>query len=222
LIRAVRSAQRTAIRFAGRDRAGEGDAVDALVGDDLLTDVAGAGEQRDQTGRQVVEAGGEHQRRDRRQLGRLADDGVAGRQRGRELPGEQQQRVVPGDDRPDDTERLLEHERELGRLDRRDDPAGEVAAHLGVVVERGGGPADLVGVLDQWLAALERHRVRELVGPGSQPGRDLVQELGALGGRRRRPAGEGLARGGDRRVDLFGRGGPDLRDGLLGRGVLDG
>jgi len=170
----------------------------------------------------VVEARREHQRRDRCDLGWLADDGVAGGQRGRQLPGEQQQRVVPGDDRADDAEWLLEYQRELGRLDRRDDPAGEVAAHLGVVVERGGCPADLVGVLDQRLAALERHSARQLVGTRPQPGRNLVQQLGALGGRRRRPAGEGLARGGDRRVDLVGRGGPDLRDGLLGRGVLDG
>ena len=157
LTRATRSAQRGGDPLAGRDRAGERDAVDALVGDDPLADVAGAGEQVDDAGRQVLEARREHQRRERRQLRRLADDGVAGRERGRELPGEQQQRVVPGHDAPDDADRLLEHERELRRLDRRDHAAGEVAAHLGVVVERGGGPADLVGVLDQRLAALERH-----------------------------------------------------------------
>ena len=106
----------------------------------------------------------QHQRRERRQLGGLADRRVAGRQRGRELPGQQQQRVVPRHDAADHAHRLLQHERELRRLDRRDHAAGAVAPDLGVVVERGRGPADLVGVLDQRLAALERHRPGQLVG----------------------------------------------------------
>ena len=67
---------------------------------------------------------------------------------GRELPREQQQRVVPGHDAADDAHRLLDDQRQLGGLDRRDHAAGVVAADLGVVVEHGGGPADLVGVLD--------------------------------------------------------------------------
>ena len=57
---------------------------------------------------------------------------------------------------------------------------GEVPPHLGVVVECGGGPAHLVRVLDERLAALLRHDARQLVGAGAQPRRDLVQQLGAL------------------------------------------
>ena len=81
----------------------------------------------------------------------------------------------------------------------------ELRPELGVEVERGGRPADLVGVLDQRLAALERHHARELVGARAQPGRDLVQQLAALDRRAfAAHAAAGLARGGDRGVDLLG------------------
>ena len=102
----------------------------------------------------------QRQGRERCHLRRLADRRIAGGERRRELPGQQQQRVVPRDDAGDHPDRLLDDERQLGRLDRGDDPPGPVAPDLGVVVERGGRPADLVGVLDQRLAALERHRPR--------------------------------------------------------------
>ena len=102
--------------------------------------------------------GGERERGERGDLGRLADGRVAGRERRGELPGQQQQRVVPGDDAGGDADRLLDDERQLGRLDRRDHPAGRVAADLGVVVEGGRGPVDLVGVLDHRLAALAGHQ----------------------------------------------------------------
>ena len=54
----------------------------------------------------------------------LATTRVARRERRRDLPGEQQQRVVPGDDAADDPERVLDDHRQLARLDRRDHPAG--------------------------------------------------------------------------------------------------
>ena len=174
--------------LAGVDRTGEGDAVDALVAHDLLADVARAGDDVDHSGRQVLEAVGQRERGQRRHLGRLADGRVAGGERGRELPREQQQRVVPGHDAGDHAHRLLEHERELRGLDGRDHAAGEVAAHLRVVVERRGRPADLVAVLDERLAALERHQPAKLVDAGTQARRHLVQQLGALDRRRVRPA----------------------------------
>ena len=130
----------------------------------------------------------EHQRRQRRQLGGLADRRVAGGQRRRELPGQQQQRVVPGHDAADHAHRLLQHQRELRRLDRGDHAAGAVAPDLRVVVERGRRPADLVGVLEQRLAALERHHARQLVGARAQPRGHLVQHLAALDRGRARPS----------------------------------
>ena len=206
----------------GLDRARERHAGDALVVDDRRAHVAGAGHQVHHAGGQVREALGQHQRRQRRELGRLRHDRVARGDRRRQLPGEQQQRVVPRHDAAHGADRLLHDERELGGLDRRDHAAGEVAAHLGVVVEGRRGPADLVGVLDQRLAALERHHPRQLVGARAQPRGHLVQQLGALDGRERGPGREGLARGGHGRVELLGRRQPDGGHGLLGGRVLDG
>ena len=187
---------------AGADAAGERDAVDPLVVDDPLADVAAAGQQRDEAGRKVVHARRERQRRERRELGRLAERGVAGGEHRRELPGEQQQRVVPRHDAGDEPERLLQHERELRRLDRRDHPALRAARQLGVEVERARRPADLVAVLDQRLAALAGHQLGQLVGAGAQPRGDLVQRLRALGGRRRGPLALGAAGVLDRGVEL--------------------
>ena len=51
---------------------------------------------------------GEPERGERRQLGGLEHDGVAARERGAELPGGDVEREVPGDDQPDDAERLAE------------------------------------------------------------------------------------------------------------------
>ena len=61
---------------------------------------AGAGDDVDHARRQVglLADLGEQQRRQRRGLGRLEDDGVAGRERGRDLPGQHQEREVPRDD----------------------------------------------------------------------------------------------------------------------------
>ncbi len=92
------------------------------------------------------------------------------------------------------------------RLDRRDHPAGVVAADLGVVVEGRRRPLQLVAVLEQRLAALGGHRPRQLLGVLAQPPRHLVQQLAALAGGRARPARPGLPGGGHGRLDLLGRG----------------
>ena len=151
----------------------------------------------------------------------LTDDRVARGERRSDLPRQQQQRVVPGHDAADDAHRLLQDERELRRLDRRDHAARRAAADLRVVVERGGDPADLVGVLDQRLAALERHEPGELVGAGAQARRDLVQHLAALDRRRARPGARRVARRGDRGVDLLGGRRGDAREHGFVVGILD-
>ena len=87
---------------AGRDAAGERDPVHALVVHQPLADVAAARQQRDEPGRQVLDARRERERGERRELRRLAQCGVAGGQHGRELPGQQEQRVVPRHDAGDE------------------------------------------------------------------------------------------------------------------------
>ncbi len=172
--------------------------------------------------RQVVEARRERQGRERGQLGRLADRRVAGGERRRQLPGEQQQRVVPGHDAADGADRVLDHQRQLAGLDRGDHPPGGVAADLGVVVERRRGPADLVGVLDQRLSALERHQLGELV---------AFAPAGAVrpraASRRAPPRASAPSRAARRAAAAIAAstwaavGKPDRRDGLLGERVLD-
>ncbi len=192
--------------LARLDRAGERDAVDALVGDDRLADLPGAREDVDHPCREVLEALGERERRERGQLGRLGDDRVPGCERRRDLPRQQQQRVVPGDDAADDAHRLLEDEGKLRRLDRRDDAAGEVTPELRVVVEGRRRPSNLVRVLDQRLAALLGHQLGELVRAGAHLRSDLVEHLPALDRGRRGPGARRFPRRRDRCVDLLGRG----------------
>ena len=206
---------------AGADAPGERDAVDALVVHDPLADVATAGQQRHEAGREVVHARRERQRRERRELRRLAQSGVAGGEHGRELPGQQEQRVVPRHDAGDEPERLLQHERELRGLDRRDHPALRAARQLGIEVERARRPADLVAVLDQRLATLAGHQLGQLFRAGAQPRGDLVQRLRALGGRGRGPLALGAAGGLDRGVELRRVGRADGHEALPEGGILD-
>ncbi|HEX3057468.1 MAG TPA: aldehyde dehydrogenase family protein, partial [Gaiellaceae bacterium] len=74
--------------------------------DQVAAGVAGAGDDVDDARREVGLAAhvGEEQRRERGGLGRLEYDRVAGRERGRDLPGQHQQREVPRDDLPGDAE----------------------------------------------------------------------------------------------------------------------
>ena len=58
-----------------------------------------------------------------------------------------------------------------------------VARDLGVVVEAGGAPLDLVEVLDARLAALEREQLGEARAVFAHQARGVVEELGALDGR---------------------------------------
>ena len=175
--------------------------------DDRLADVARAGEQVDGARQAGGRSSGASISVDSgvSSLG-LQTIAVAGGERGRDLPREQQQRVVPGHDAADDAHRLLHHERELGRLDRRDHAAREVAAHLGVVVERRRGPADLVAssrpaacrprASSRGRARPLRARRRVATSCSSSP----RSPAGHFAPRARR-----VARGGDRGIDLIER-----------------
>ena len=110
----------------------------------------------------------EGDRRQRRLAGGLEDDGIAARQRRRDLPRRQEQRKVPGHDGGDHANRLAERVGEVVALDGNRlahhlvGPAGEVLEALGrgrnldvprladrLPVVNGLEPGDLVGLLHQ-------------------------------------------------------------------------
>ena len=140
-----------------------------------------AGDDVEHAGREDVRGDlGEAQRAQRRELGRLEHDRVAGRERGPELPGRHVQRVVPRRDRADDAERVAAHVADVwssryspaARPSRKRAPAGEEApvvdgeVHLELDDRRG-----LAAVLH--LEALDRVEV------GLDRVGDLVQDLAA-------------------------------------------
>ena len=156
----------------------------------------------------------EAQRRQRRLAGRLEHDRVAGRERGAQLPGGDDHRVVPRHDRGDHPDRLARDERErvgTGRADL----AVRLVDGLGVPLEgrRGARDVDRERVADR-LADIERFEQGELV-------EVLADELGEpqqdLLARRRRlvapaPVIEGPPGGGDSAVDVLGAPLGDPRD----------
>ncbi len=107
LRRLARAGDAALDQLADLRRARERDLVDALVLDERLPDRRPAGDHVDDARRQVALGDdlGERERGQRRRLGGLEHDRVAGRERRRELPGGHQQREVPGDDLAGDAER---------------------------------------------------------------------------------------------------------------------
>src|SRR5215208_3143595 len=103
----------------------------------------------------------------------------SGESRG-DLPGREQQRIVPGHDAGHRPDGFLHDESELLRLDRRRQVPHGVACDLTVVVKAGGSPRDLIAVLDKGLPALQRHDLRKLVRVLPHPRRDFMQHLGPV------------------------------------------
>jgi hypothetical protein len=101
------------------------------------------------------------------QLGGLDDDRVPGGEGRRDLPDEQEQRVVERDDRGNHSERFLDREVDLMFGGWRDGRAVRVAGDLGVVLKAGRRPLDLVEILDARLASFEREQLRELSSVGA-------------------------------------------------------
>ena len=134
--------------------------------------------------------------RQRRRLGRLQHDRVPRRERRRDLPGEHQQREVPGDDLAGDAERLRLAVRE-GVL--------ELVRPARVVEEVRGGERQVdVAALADRLAAVEALEHGELARALLDDARDPVEVLGALRRRERRPAVlERGARGLDGEADVL-------------------
>ena len=205
-----------------RRRSGERDARHIRIVDQRLADLRPAGHDIDDAGRKMRQRPlDQAQRRQRRQLRRLDDDGVPRRQRRRDLPDQQQQRIVERDDRRDHAERLLDGEIDLMFAGRRNRHPVGVARDLGVVLKAGGRPLDLVEVLDARLAAFERKQLRETRAIFTHQGRRVVQQLPALDRRHVAPLAPCLSglRAGP--LGVVGAALDDLVDDLERRRILD-
>ena len=190
---------------------GERDLGDVLVGHERHADLARPGDDVDDARRQVGLAAdlGEQEGRQRRRRGGLEDDGVAGGERRRDLPGEHQQREVPGDDLRRDAERARHAARER---------VLELVRPARVVPEVRGRErhVDVAALLDR-LARVHRLEDRELAAALLEDAGDPEQVLGALaaGQVRPRPAAGALG-GADGPVDVGGGGLGDERERELG------
>ena len=163
-------------RLADLGRAGERDLVDVRV-DERRTRATVTGDDVDDARRQLClpKHVAEEERRQRRRLGRLQHDRVAGSKRGRDLPGEHQEREVPRDDLAADAERrrraIRERVLELVR------PARVVEE-----VRRCERQVDVARLLDR-LAAVQAFQHRELTRALGEDACDPEQVLRALRGR---------------------------------------
>ena len=144
---------------------------------------------------------GEPQRRQRRQLGGLQHERVAGRQAGRHLPGGDRQREVPRDDQADDAERLAE--REVDAAGDRDRVAQQPLGRAGVVAERVDDHAHLAERVADRLAGVARLEDGELVDVLGQRVGQPVQQHRAVGRADGAPGRERGLRGGDGGVGLL-------------------
>ena len=124
-------------QLADLRRAGEADDVD--VGMQRQRLARALAEARHDIEHAVGNAGllgelGEIERAERRLLGGLQHDRIAGDQRGADLPGRDDQRIVPGHDGADHAERFLAHHRDVARADRRD-LVVDLVRELGVILD---------------------------------------------------------------------------------------
>ena len=148
----------------------------------------------------------EAERGEGRLLGGLQHRRVAACERRAELPRGHQQREIPRDDLPADTDRLAQCEVEV-RLVRRVRLAVDLAHPAGVVAERRRRRGDVdVAALHEGLAVVQGLELRELVGVRLDEIGDLQEEALALGRRDMGPAAlvEGAARRAHGSLDVFG------------------
>ena len=178
----------------GLDRAGEGDRGDVgMIEQGLADHGAGADDEVEDTGRNAGAGDdlGQRMRGARHQLGGLEHDSVAVAERGRDLPGGDRDREIPGRDHADDAHRLT------GELDV--DAGTDGSALLADQAQRFAGEeckdlagtGDLADALGERLAFLAGEQAAELFLAGEDFEGNLVQRVVAHLRRRLRPGGEG-------------------------------
>ena len=213
----VRSGHARRDLAADLGRAGERHLVDVRVTNQGHPDFAGPRDDVDDSRRQVRLAAdiGEEEGRQRRRGSRLQNDRVPSRERRRDLPGQHEEREVPGDD-------LAGHTQGPGDATRK--RVLELVRPARVVPEVGGGErhVDVAALLDR-LAGIHRFEDGELAAALLEDPRDSVEVLGALLARQSTPASsEGTARGPHGSVHVRCGAARDLGQRQLGRGVHGG
>jgi hypothetical protein len=208
-------------------RAGEGDLAHVrMAGESRTGGAARAGNDIEHSRRDAGLASqlGQPESGQRRRRCRLDHYGVAEGEGGRDLPGGDREREVPGDDQGADPDRLAEGQAGTRGSDRHGLTA-EGGDETGVVLEAGRSHLDLAARLRDRLADVSRFESRQLGSLGADPfgqpkedpgtfGRARPPPLAELPGPpRRRHRGVDIFRAslGDRGDDLAGRGGEDLR-----------
>ena len=177
-------------RPAGLHRPGEADRGDVGVVHERVADHRpGAHHEVEHAGRNAGggEDVGQHPGATRRPLRRLEHDGVAERERRRDLPGRDRDREVPRRDQADDADRLAGDLDVDAGTDRRQLLAGQPQHLAGEELEDVPGAHRLADALGQRLAFLAREQPADLVLAGEDVGADLVEDVGAILDRRRRP-----------------------------------
>ena len=171
----------------------------------------------------------EEQRRERRLLGGLEDDGIAGGQRGSQFPRGHQQRKVPWDDLADHAQGLAHRIGEELRPGRVGDADGDgvsldlrsPARHVVEHIRRQrniGHPGHA-----HRLAVVQRFELREFVQVIEDHVADVPENPASLGGRHVTPCAlvEGMSGRRHRMIDVLGFALRDLGNRLAGGGIED-
>ena len=145
---------------------------------------------------------GQRERRERRLLGRLADDRVAGGQRRRGLARDHRRGEVPGRDAAAHADRLLEHDDARAGLLGRDRVAVDALGLLAEPLQEGRRVADLGVRLGQRLALLARQDHGQVAAVAEHEVGEAAQDRGALARRPRAPGGQRRRRRLDRAARL--------------------
>src|SRR5580658_558987 len=201
---------------------GEADGADAGVFDERRAGLrAEAGHDVDNAGRQAgfderldEVIGGE-----RRVLGRLDDAGVAGDERGKELPTGDGHGEVPRRDEADHADGHADGHGELVWQLAGGGDAEEAAAFSGDVEGFVDGFLDVAAGFGEDLAHFVRHLARVFLFVLDKDVAGTHENLRTLGRGDETPGGEGFFRGGDGAVDVFCSGGRKLADDV---GVVGG
>ena len=204
--RLIVSAASAWTRAADGRRAREGDLGDVRVLGDALADRAPGPTTtlRTPSGRPASSAiRSSSTAVERRQLGGLQHDRVAGGECRPELPGGDREREVPGRDQPDHAERLAEGHVDAAR--HRDARAEQALRRARVVLEDVGHHADLATRVRDRLADVARLEPGELVGALTHRRGEPPQELGAVARAHGPPGREGALRARDRGIGVLGR-----------------